>query len=51
MSNRLKCVPQGEGFDPAEYYRQQQEQMLLQASQHVEQTREEIQRVQEKVVN
>ena len=37
------------GFDPAEYYRQQQQQMLLQASQHVEQTREEIQRAQEQV--
>ena len=37
------------GFDVAEYYRQQQQQMLLQASQHVEQTREEIQRAQEQV--
>jgi hypothetical protein len=41
---------QVEGFDPAEYYRQQQQQMLLQASQHVEQTRDEIQRVQEQVI-
>ena len=43
-------ILQVEGFDPAEYYRQQQQQMLLQASQHVEQTRDEIQRVQEQVI-
>ena len=45
-----QVILQVEGFDPAEYYRQQQQQMLLQASQHVEQTRDEIQRVQEQVI-
>jgi len=36
-----------DSFDPEEFYRQQQQAMLLQASQHVEQTRDEIQRVQQ----
>jgi len=35
-----------DGFDPAEFYRQQQAQMIAEASKHVEKTREEIERVQ-----
>jgi len=36
-----------DGFDPMAFYKQQQQAMLLQATQHVEQTRQEITRVQE----
>merc|ERR1719283_336950 len=36
-----------DGFDPMAFYKQQQQAMLRQSMQHVEQTREEITRVQE----